>query len=589
MRRDHDLTHIRSAVVVPILLSLLIGICAPVRLDCRGKALGIESMNQDLQSWVEKQLDRMSPEEKLGQLFFPSFSGRSSGRNSQSWRTMLAQIRDCKPGGIHINNGNLRDIAQLIQRLQKAGTVPLLITADLEGGVGFRFPGATRLPRAMAIAAGGKVDSAYQAGAITAREARALGIHINFYPVADVNNNASNPIISIRSFGEDPQKVQQLVCSYLRGLQENGMVAVVKHFPGHGDTSVDSHREIPIINAPLERLRKVELPPFQAAIQAGVLGVMAGHLYVPALEPENGLPATLSSRILTKLLRQEMGFSGLIFTDAMNMKGFAAGNTMEESTVRSFLAGSDVLLCPANLKKAYQALQEALRNGRISPDRLDRSVKRILEIKARLGLHRANATVALPVVPFRPSVSDADQARKIMEDAITLVKDEKKIIPLKLAKTKKLLHLLIPDTPKWRPKPGSVFAAGLKRKHAGTTSMEVGKLASRKTIDRVLQTSRSVDVIVASVFVRVTSGKGTVELSPLQIELLKKLAAGPKPLVVVCFGSPYLLVTIPELQEYMLTYEYYPEAEKAAVKALFGEMTPRGQLPVSLGGLHPAE
>ena len=547
----------------------------------------IAALDQTGRDWVDKTLSAMSAEEKIGQLIIPSFSARNARLGSKSLLAMLGEIRKLRPGGIHLSSGNLQNIIPILNRLQKESPIPLLICADLEGGTGFRFSGATRIPRAMAIGATGDTDSAYQAGVLTALEARPLGIHVNFYPVADVNNNPLNPIINIRSFGENPQEVQKMVCSYLRGLQENGMAAVVKHFPGHGDTSTDSHLDLPVIDVPLERLRQVELPPFQAAVKEGVIGVMAGHLAVPALEPEKRLPATLSSKILTVLLRQEMGFTGLIFTDAMSMSGFTDLSLPHEAIVHAILAGADMLLAPQNFSAASQALRLAVRQGRIAPERLDASVRRILETKARLGLNRYQ--------PANPSFAGTlllnqdhkVQAQQIMENAVTLVRDDRQAIPLRLARSKKIFHLRLLDTMNWKPKPGTLFADELKKRHPNTITLELGKQSPALTRTRIEQAWKRCDAVVIGIFVRVTSGKGTVDLSPQQTELLKKIAAGSKPLILVVFGSPYLLVSLPDLPSYIATFEYCPDAEKAAIKAIFGEIPFRGRLPVSLGSNFP--
>ncbi len=550
-------------------------------------AFRIGPLDEAGRDWVEKTLAKMSLEEKVGQLLIPSFSARSIRPGSKSFPAFLESVRRFRPGGLHLSAGNLRDIVPTLNRLQKASPLPLLITADLEGGTGFRFPGATRIPRAMAIGAGGDPEQARQAGLITAREARPLGIHVDFYPVADVNNNPHNPIINIRSFGEDPEAVKEMVCSYVRGLQENGMIAVVKHFPGHGNTSTDSHLELPVIRSTREELQKVELTPFRAAMEAGVIGVMAGHLEVPALEPQKGLPATLSAAILTGLLRQEIGFRGLVFTDALSMGGLADVSLPRELFTRAFLAGADMLLAPQKTVHAYQDLLESARQGRIPADRLNASVRRILEAKARLGLARNPPADPAFAAALPTKKSHQAQAQQMMENAITLVKDERHSLPLRLARSARILHLRLLDTMNWRPRPGALFARELLKRQVNTRVMELGKQAAPLAFRKAEQAVKTSDAILVSVFIRVTSSKGSVELSPEQIGLLKNLSAGKKPFVLVVFGSPYLLNAVPELPCYMAAFEYYPEAEKIAAKAVFGEIPLRGRLPVSLGEKYP--
>src|SRR5262249_20164643 len=278
-------------------------------------------------------------------------------------------------------------VAVLINHMQGLARVPLMITADFEGGVGYRYQGATRLPRAMAIGATGSEDLAYQAGKIAGEEARAIGVGVNFYPVVDVNNNPRNPIINIRSFGGDPKQVSRMARAYIRSYQATGGLATAKHFPGHGDTSTDSHLELPSIDVDRSRLDAIELPPFKAAIDEGVAGVMSAHIALPRIEP-GGQPATLSSKVLTGLLRHDMGFKGVVFTDAMTMRGIAAHYSEGDAAVRAFQAGADIILYPTSVQAAFTGLKQAAASGNIERARLDESVRRILRAKARLGLDR---------------------------------------------------------------------------------------------------------------------------------------------------------------------------------------------------------
>src|ERR1700730_1468990 len=309
-------------------------------------------------------------------------------QDSDTFQQMRRDIIEYHVGGYHMlgETNTLHEpagVALLINHLQALAKVPLWITADFEGGVGLRFIGATRLPRAMAIGATGNPEMAYQAGRIAAEEARALGVHVNFYPVVDVNNNARNPIINIRSFGGSRELVSRMARAFIRGSQEHGEMATAKHFPGHGDTSTDSHLELPIIDADRARLNAIELPPFQAAIEEGVGGVMSAHIALPQIEPEK-LPATLSPKILTGILRDDLNFRGVIFTDAMNMRGISAHFPEGEAAVRAVKAGADVLLYPPSVEQAFLGLKHAIESGEIKESRMDESVRRILTAKANL-------------------------------------------------------------------------------------------------------------------------------------------------------------------------------------------------------------
>ena len=331
----------------------------------------------------------MTLDEKIGQLIIPAKVGMFLAQDSETFQQIRRDITEFHVGGYHmLGEVNVlhepAGVALLINHLQELAKVPLWITADFEGGVGLRYIGATRLPRAMAMGATGNPEMAYHAARITAEEARALGVQVNFYPVADVNNNARNPIINIRSFGGDPKQVGLMARAYIRGSQEHGVMATAKHFPGHGDTSTDSHLELPVVDVNRARLDAIELPPFRAAIEEGVGGVMSAHIALPQIDTEK-LPATLSPKILTGILRDELNFRGVIFTDAMNMRGIAAHYPEGEAAVRAVKAGADVVLYPSSVEQVFLGLKRAIESGEIKESRIDESVRRILTAKARAG------------------------------------------------------------------------------------------------------------------------------------------------------------------------------------------------------------
>jgi beta-N-acetylhexosaminidase len=534
--------------------------------------------------WVEETLLKMTLEEKIGQLVFPHFSATFMGEESQRWRGIERNITKFHVGGYHAYGGDPASLAYGVNRMQGLAKTPLLITADLEGGAGHEFDGATRLPRAMALAATGSEELAYQAGKITAVEGRALGVGMNFYPVADVNNNPRNPIINIRSFGEDPAAVAKLVRAYVRGAQEGGQLATAKHFPGHGDTGQDSHLELAVVDVKRERLDKVELPPFQAAIKEGVAAVMTAHVYVPQLEPDVAAPATLSQVVTTGLLRQELGFKGLIVTDALTMQGVAAAYAPEDIAVRAVQAGADILLIPASVERTVQGLKAAVQAGEISTARIEASVRRILQAKARLGLDRARSVNVEALAGVVGTGGHQEVARTMMEQALTLVRDQQRWLPLPLRETDRVLLINILDsregwTEGW---PGESFERAFKRRHENTVVVEVDDQTTKQTFEVLTKLAAASDMVVANGFIRVAAYRGTIELTEWQLELLRELSALEKPFVFALYGSPYLLSFVPELPTYILTYEYYPEAERAAVRAILGEIPFRGRLPISL-------
>lgn len=544
------------------------------------------------EKWVERTLRSLTLDEKVGQLLVPVTRGGFRNVESDEFAVLRRDIVDLHAGGYHVAQGDPAGVAVLINEMQRVAKVPLMITADFEGGVGFVIPGATRFPLAMAIGATGSEDFSYQVGKATAIEGRALGVGVNFYPVVDVQNNPANPIINIRSFGEDPKKVSSLATAYVHGTQEAGMLATAKHFPGHGDVSSDSHLTLPVLDIPRARMDAVELVPFKAVIDNGdngVAAVMTAHIYLPQLDSEKGLPATLSYNVLTKLLREDLGFKGLLFTDALDMRGVTNDFTNEEAAVRSIIAGNDVLLFPPDAVASFNAVKAAAESGRIPMARLDDAVRRILRAKSQLGLEKYRPADLTTIARTVGSKAHRDIAQKIADAAVTLVRDNAGAVPLKLSADQHLLHVnLLDNRSGWREGPvGLVLKAELPKRFAKTTSVQLDNLSSANEYTMARQLAEMADVVVVATFIRVAAFKGSIDLTPDQMQLLRDLAAMKKPFVVVAFGSPYLLHHLPELPAYVLTYDTHPGAEMAAVKALAGEIPVQGKLPISLPGLYP--
>lgn len=527
----------------------------------------------DARAWVDSTFASMTIEEKIGQMIVPTLSAVFTNVESDTFQEVERNIKELHVGGYHAFSGDPAALGMLVDRMQGLAKIPLMLTADLEGGPGYQFANATRIPRAMALGATGSEDLAFQAGQITAQEGRAMGISVNFYPVVDVNNNPRNPIINIRSFGEDPALVSRMARAYIRGVQENGQIATAKHFPGHGDTSRDTHLELAVIDVPLERLNQVELPPFQAAIESGVGAVMSAHIYVPEFEPERGMPATLSHRILTDLLRTRLGFQGLVFTDAMNMQGVTAHFTPEDATLRTVKAGADIILAPVDAQRSFNAILGAVRSGDIPLARIEASTQRILEAKARLGLHKNRLVDMTSLDVNVGSAGHRGLARAMMEKALTLVRDNKRVLPLRIPPPQHILNLTILDSGSgWREGlPGQTFRQELANRFSAVTSVQIDDRTPKDAIEILESLADASDVVIAGAFIRVAAYKGSVELSQEQLDLLHYLSTLDKPFVFTVFGSPYLLSFVPELPTYILTYEYYPEAERAALRAMVGE------------------
>ena len=540
------------------------------------------------QAWVEKTLAHMTLDEKIGAVMFPETSGEFTNLDSDAFQRIKDNIQKYHVGGYHIegySGGNPASGALLISRMQALAKIPLLITADFEGGAGYQFEGATRFPRGMAIGATGDPQSAYDAAKFTAQEAKAIGVSVNFYPVVDVNDNPANPIINIRSFGENPQRVAEFGAAYVRGTQDAGVIATAKHFPGHGDTSVDSHLELPVITFDRTRLNQVELPPFEAAIKAGVGSVMTAHIYLPQFEKTPGVPASLSPAITTGLLRHDLGFKGLIFTDALPMHAITSNFGVAQSPVMAIKAGADVALEPVDIPSAFAALQEAVSKGDITVDRLNQSVRRLLAAKAWVGLNARHTPALDQVDTLVGSPAAQQKSQEIIERALTLVKDDMKTLPLKLSDEDQVLLVNFVDASD-QENPGNsglTFRSAFMKRHPRTIFASVAPSISPSEARLIQQIAASYKTIVVSCSIRIASYKGAIGLNDTQQNILRTLAQHKGPFVFALFGSPYLLNYIPELPSYALAYEFYPGAETAMVRAIFGEIKFQGKLPVTVG------
>jgi beta-N-acetylhexosaminidase len=560
-------------------------------------------------AWVEATLKKLTVEQLAGQMIFAPFNSTYLSSDTDTYENLVKLIHESHIGGVIAFGGTERvpqvmlndtygavvlgqpmELASILNRLQSVSSLPLLTSSDFEWGVQMRIAGATRFPRAMAFGAAGDAQLAYEAGKIVGAESRALGVHVNFAPVADVNNNPRNPVINIRSFGEDPAQVGAMASAWVRGLQDGGMLATLKHFPGHGDTDVDSHLGLPVVPHARERLDAIELAPFKAGMAAGAAGVMVAHIEMPAIDAEKQ-PATFSSKILGTLLRP--AFTGLIYSDSMKMAAITRMATPGDAAVRAVKAGVDVILDSPDSAAAAAAIVAAVKSGDIPQDQLEQSVRRILEAKARLGLHRARS-VSLDAVPVQVGGRKNEAvARAVSERSITLVKDARNQVPLALPKTARVLYLSVLDYPSgWRiAAPSRTVIPELKERWPATVGIEVSDRTSTSEMELVRSMAAGYDAIIAGVFVRASSGSGRLDLAAPVIDLLKDLARDSErrsqPLVTAFFGNPYTPTFVPELPAVLLTYDFSDQAETSAVRAIAGEIPIAGKLPIGLPGLFP--
>jgi len=566
--------------------------------------------------WVEQTLKKLTLDEKIGQLIVPSFESNFLSTDSDAFDGLARLVRDYHVGGFHVFGASIPTpsvlldshygtvilgqplaAASIINRLQAMSSVPLLNTADFETGVGFRIAGATAYPRQMAMGAlppGDDVRLVREEAKITAAEARAIGVQVNFAPLADVNNNPRNPVINTRSYGEDPARVATLVAAYLAGARDGGMIATIKHFPGHGDTDVDSHIGLPVITFDRARLDAVELVPFRRGIEAGAQAVMAAHIELPALDAAPATPATFSEPILEQLLRHDLGFRGITYTDSMSMDAVARLVPPDEGAVRAFLAGADQILHSPDPAAAFSGLKAAVESGRVPRARLDDSVTRILRAKAFAGLNKPHAIDLGEVSAVVGTRAHLALAQEAAARSITLVKDDRHQVPLTVPRETPVLYLSIVDYPAgWQiAAPSRTFGPELKKRWPQTTAIEVSDHTPLADLDMVRAIAPRYGAVVASVFVRATSGSGRLDLAPELVRLLKDVTAETArtktPFITTFFGNPYTASFVPELPAILLTYDLYDLPELAAVRAIAGEAAIVGRLPISLSGLSPA-
>jgi beta-N-acetylhexosaminidase len=541
--------------------------------------------------WVETTLGKMTLDDKVGQLIFATYHGSFTATDAPAYAEMMRDVEKLHVGGfINITQGSPLGIvksqayptAVLTNQLQAKSKLPLLIGADFERGTAMRLDEGTSFPTAMALAAAGNPKDAYTMGKITALESRAVGIQWIYAPDSDVNNNPNNPIINTRSFGEEPQKVAEYVTQFVRGVQENGGLATAKHFPGHGDTAADSHIDLPVIRADRDRLENLELVPFRAAIAAGAESIMTGHLSIPALEPDSNTPATLSSNILTGLLRKELGYQGLVVTDAMDMGGITVRYAPGEAAVRAFVAGADALLMPPVPDAAFEALRDAVKSGRISHERLDASVRRILQAKARLGLYKERSVDVNALNKHFAKVGWQREAQEISDRGVTLLRDSAHRLPLDETKPMRALLVALYADPE--PYPGEDLERELRSRVDSLTTLRADTRFV-KADNLKLPAPDTYDLAILAFFVRVSDRKGNVDIPVEQAALAEKVYKNGKPVVTIGFGSPYLVEHFPQAETWLAAFGISDVAQISVARALFGQIAVRGRLPVTVPGV----
>ncbi len=587
------------------------------------------------EKWAERTLKKMSLEEKVGQMFMLKAPAQFLNLESPEYLALRDAVDRYHPGGFLLTvrsesgmvyHNQPYEAAMFTNQLQRESELPLIFAADFERGLATRFDGTTGFPHAMAFAAAGKTEYVEAFARVVAQEARAIGVAWNFFPIADVNSNPVNPIINTRAYSENPQQAGALAAAYIRTSREYGLLTTAKHFPGHGDTSTDSHFEAAKVMGDRKRLEAVELPAFRQALDAGVDSVMVGHMSVPALDPDPGSVASTSRVVVTGLLKQQMKFDGLVVPDAMDMGALtrhypASSGQSGRAAVDVVKAGNDMVLLPADLAASYTALLEAVRSGEIPLPQIDASVLKVLKLKASVGLDKARL-VDIPSLPHliaRPE--NLALAQRIADDAITLVRDNGHVLPLRRpASAVKPGAAETPaanDAANGTPASGPAYVPEEEKAHrlaavifTSDLRSEYGRLLERELrrrvpevetvfvdvgtaqamTERVNQVVDRAEAVIAAIYVTPTAGRrargtkarmaGIPDAHATLLRGILERARGKT--AVVALGSPYLAGDFPEVENYLCTFSGMPVSELSAVKALFGEMPIRGKMPVTV-------
>jgi beta-N-acetylhexosaminidase len=530
---------------------------------------------------LEERLQGMSLPEKVGQMLIAQIEPHTIHPQHKEYHLLSRLVHEGKVGGIMLLKGDALTAATYINHFQSIAPHPLLISSDMERGVAMRLSGATEFPPNMAVAATQDPELAEEMAEAIAEEATMIGMQQNYAPTVDLNINPLNPVINTRSFGDSVPQTIAMSNAIIKGLQSNGIIATAKHFPGHGDVSVDSHFLLPVLQADRKQLDEYELKPFRAAIERGVISVMVGHLAVPKLTGSMA-PASLSKLMVTDLLRKELGFQGLIITDALNMKALYNGQNVAEISVKAVQAGNDLLLFSPDPELTHIAVVNAVEKGEIAMEQIDNSVRRILQAKAWLEIERRKTADLKQVKREVSPPTHQHLSRRIASRAITLVSDTNHLLPLK--PTEGIVNIIVQDrinnetARRYIKQLDKFYTVNHIRINPGTDSLTYANAAELA--------SKAKAVIVTS-YSQSLSSSGTLKLSAQQQQFIHSLVGiVPKesPLILLSLGTPYIINYFPEISSYLCTYSPTEDCEELAVEVLRGALKPRGVLPVSLQG-----
>lgn len=534
--------------------------------------------------WTEKKLASMTLREKIAQMIISRSDGYTLDESSDEFQRLKTLVVNEKIGGLIFFKGNSIQEAELINKLQSFSETPLLISADFERGTRMRLDDGSLFPSNMALGATRNPELAYQMGLQIAMECRAIGVHQDYAPVVDVNNNPNNPIINVRSFSEDPGLVSSMADKLIKGLQDGNVIATAKHFPGHGDTDIDSHSDLPVLNFDMERLENIELVPFKNAIKNNVMSVMIAHLSLPSIDNETNVPASLSKKIIEGVLVDELKFNGLIVTDALNMAGVVKHFSTEDVALRCVNAGVDLILMPQGESVSITAIENAVLNGSIPEQRIDQSARKILNAKLWLKLDSNSQTDISKISGIVNSYEAQKISQQIADESITLVKNNNSIVPFQEASEKSCLIISLNNGNEKANSDYFLSEFRQKNQFKSTNFFDVSGEVTNS--DEILNEADNFDLIVIPIYAKVKIKTGTVGLPESQVSLINSLVSKGKKAVVVSFGNPYLIQSFPEIDSYICAYADAESSINAVINSFYGTIKFKGKLPVTISDVY---
>ena len=550
-----------------------------MNIESAKKNIKVFDLSDEDKLWIDQTLDAMPLYDKCAQIFMPGVFGKALDQNSKEFQFALEMVKVHGIGGIVISTGNVEETSSMISELQKNSKIPLLVAADFENGIGMRINATNTFPHNMALGSTFNSEYAIETGRATAIEAMMLGVNINFAPVADVNNNPGNPVINLRSYSEDKEIVSEFCLAFTRGSLDAGVIPTAKHFPGHGNTKTDSHLDLPVINGSKTSLMENELKPFIHMIENEVPAIMTGHLNVPAYEKNEKVPASLSYSIVTKLLKEQLGFEGLIITDALDMKAVTNYYSNTEACVMAFKAGNDILLMPPSIRDGITAIYNAVKSGEISEERLNESVRKILAVKRWLKLDRNNFK-SNKNHPKRIRLEEHYQLSKtIAENSVTIVKADKELFPIDSSKYLKTFIIDITNRKNMKDAHFSQIFHESFSVYSHSLLTSESQIADYKL---ALDIAKDSDFIIVPSYFYIRNGINGRSVSDIQFNFFRDLLSLNKKVLVISFENPYLLSNFPEAENYICTFSDSKASQRAVLNLLNGTLSANGRLPISI-------